>query len=410
MDRKRGLFVRGGSLALLLVLVGCGNGNAQVPTFVVDALWPQPLEYPYILGPVSGVTVAPDGNILIVTRQDGFNAGNEINSVQGTGDCCTPTSAVLEYAPDGRLVRQWGGPDQGYPWPQRPHGIAIDPDGNIWIGGGVVAQGPGGGGGGGGGGAAAAAAPARPPVDTHLLKFSRTGQFLGAVGQVEDANPSSQSMASFGGAVRVSFHAASGEAFVADGLANRRVAVVDIATGQIKRVWGAYGNEPSDADLGAYSPSAPPAQQFRSVTCAEVSNDGLVYVCDRGNNRLQVFRPDGTFVSEVVIAPATLALGSVWDVAFSPDANQTYMYVADGTNERVYILLRETLEVRTSFGVGGRYPSHFRELGSVAVDAQGNVFTAENGQGRRIQKFVNTGMGPVTVEHQGPVWPATAGN
>ena len=383
--------------AMLLVglSAACADNEGQVPTFEVDAFWPMPLDYPNILGPVSGVTVAPDGNVLIVTRQDGFNGGNEINSVTGTGTCCTPTRAVLEYAPDGSLVREWGGPDQGYDWPERPHAIAVDPEGNIWIGGGVATVGGGRGGRGGGG------APPPPPtvtVDSQILKFSRDGQHLMTIGEADTGG--------FGGAAGFSFDEAANEVFVADGYASRRVVVLDISTGEVKRSWGAYGNAPDDSDLGSYDPAAPAAQQFRTVTCAELSNDGLVYVCDRGNNRIQVFQTDGTFVAETVLAPATLGSGSVSDIAFSPDEGQRFLYVADGMNERVSILDRQTLEFQTSFGVGGRYPGHFRELGALAVDAEGNVYTTENGQGRRIQKFVNLGMGPVTAEHQGALYPA----
>jgi DNA-binding beta-propeller fold protein YncE len=367
------------------------------------------LEYPNILGPVSGVTVADDGNLLIVTRQDGFSRANEVNVVTETGDCCRPTQAVLEYAADGSLVREWGGPDQGYPWPGRPHAIAVDPAGNVWIGGGVAPP-PGGrfggrGGRGGRGGGAPAGPPPQPTVDTHILKFSRTGEHLMTIGQV-GGDASSMSSNSFGGAAGFSFDEGANEVFVADGFDNRRVAVLDIDTGELKRSWGAYGNDPDDADLGPYSPSAPLAQQFRSVTCAELANDGLVYVCDRGNNRIQVFERDGTFVTETVLAGATLGSGSVWDIAFSPDSRQRFLYVADGMNERVHILDRATLEFRTSFGVGGRYPGHFRQLGSVAVDEAGNVYTAEHGQGRRIQKFTNLGTGPVTAEHQGALYPS----
>ena len=227
---------------------------------------------------------------------------------------------------------------------------------------------------------------------------------IGAVGQAV----SSQSNSGFGGAAGFSFDEEANEVFVADGYANRRVAVLDMSTGEVKRSWGAYGNAPDDSDLGPYDPMADPSPQFRSVTCAELSNDGLVYVCDRGNNRIQVFEKDGTFVTEVVIAPATLGSGSVWDLAFSPDRRQRFLYVADGMNERVHILDRGSLEVQTSFGVGGRYPGHFRELGSVAVDDDGNIYTAENGQGRRVQKFTNLGMGPVTAEHQGALYPAAS--
>jgi DNA-binding beta-propeller fold protein YncE len=227
---------------------------------------------------------------------------------------------------------------------------------------------------------------------------------IGAVSQA----PSSTSSSGFGGAAGFSFDEGANEVFVADGYANRRVAVLDMSTGEIKRSWGAYGNDPDDSDMGPYDPMAELSQQFRSVTCAELSNDGLVYVCDRGNNRIQVFEKDGTFVTEVVVAPATLGSGSVWDIAFSPDRRQRFLYVADGMNERVHLLDRGSLEEQTSFGVGGRYPGHFRELGSVAVDDDGNIYTAENGQGRRVQKFTNLGMGPVTAEHQGALYPAAS--
>jgi DNA-binding beta-propeller fold protein YncE len=385
MEQRRSLVFGGATAAALLVGLTAGC-EAQLPVLEVDPFWPQPLEYPYILGPISGITVAPDGNILIVTRQDGFNTGNEINSVQGTGDCCTPTQAVLEYAPDGSLVRQWGGPDQGYLWPQTPHGIAVDPEGNVWIGGGVRAAGGGGRGGG---------APAGPMIDTQVLKFSRTGEHLGAFD-------------GFTGAGRFAFE--GNEAFVADGYGGHRVVVLDVATGEVLREWGAYGNAPSTEDLGAYDPAAPPAQQFRSVTCAAVSNDGMVYVCDRGNDRIQVFETDGTYVTEAMIAPSTLGSGSVWDIAFSADGGQDFLYVADGMNERVWVLTRSNLQPVTSFGIGGRVPGTFRELGSVAVDAAGNVYTAENGQGRRVQKFTMTGTTtvPTTLEHQGAIWPASA--
>jgi DNA-binding beta-propeller fold protein YncE len=395
------LIVGGLAVSVMGALAGCsGGGSDDVPTFEVDALWPQPLEYPAILGPVSGVTVAPDGNILVVTRQDGFSSINEINSVTGTGTCCTPTQAVLEFTPDGALVQQWGGPDMGYPWPVRPHGIAIDPDGNIWIGGGVAPP-AGGGRGGRGGRGGNAGPPPQPEYDTHILKFSRSGQHLMTIGAV-GGTPSSTSMNSFGGVADFAFDADENEVYVADGYANHRVAVLDISTGEMKRSWGAYGNTPEDGAMQAYSPGGTPSQQFATVSCVYIVDD-LVYVCDRENDRIQVFEKDGTFVVEGTVAPQTLGRGSVFDVAASPDGD--FLYVADGMNERVHILDRESLTFRTSFGVGGRYPSHFRELGSVAVDELGNIFTAEDGQGRRVQKFVYVGMGPVLMENQGAVYP-----
>ena len=193
---------------------------------------------------------------------------------------------------------------------------------------------------------------------------------------------------------KISFDAGADEAYVADGYGNKRVAVIDMDTGELKRFWGAYGNKPDDADLGPYDPDAPLAQQFRNpVHCAEPSNDGLVYVCDRPNDRIQVFRKDGTFVDEVRIAPKTLGDGSIWDIAFSRDPEQNFMYLADGKNEKVYVMDRETLEVLTSFGDGGRQPGLFFAVHSIATDSQGNIYTTETYEGKRVQKFVYKGLG-----------------
>ena len=204
----------------------------------------------------------------------------------------------------------------------------------------------------------------------------------------------------------MSIDAANNEVYVADGYGNRRVAVLDLDSGEFKRYWGAYGNQPEDVDLGPYDPEAPPAQQFRNpVHCAEPSHDGLVYVCDRANDRIQAFRSDGTFVKEVFIAPKTLGDGSVWDLAFSKDPEQKYLYVADGKNMKIYVLLRETLEVLTSFGDGGRQPGQFFGVHSIATDSKGNIYTTETYEGKRVQKFVYKGLGPVTQMDQGTPWP-----
>jgi DNA-binding beta-propeller fold protein YncE len=187
---------------------------------------------------------------------------------------------------------------------------------------------------------------------------------------------------------------------------NRRIAVIDVSNGSIVRQWGAYGKAPDDTDIGRYDPAAPPAQQFRTPHCVEPSTDGMLYVCDRGNNRIQVFRKDGTFVKEKVIAPNTRGDGSVWDIAFSRDAQQRFLYVADGMNQRVHVLDRQSLEHLTSFGAGGRYPGHFYSIHNIAVDSRGNIYTGESLQGKRIQKFVFKGIGSVTKKDQGPLWPA----
>jgi len=213
-------------------------------------------------------------------------------------------------------------------------------------------------------------------------------------------------MSNFKQAAKTFFDKDANEVYVADGYGNRRVVVMDADTGVFKRYWGAYGNKPDDTDLGPYKPDAPPAQQFRTpVHCAELTNDGLVYVCDRHNDRIQVFKKDGTFVKETFIEKNTLGDGSVWDIAFSKDPKQTYLYLTDGANEKVHILLRDTLQELTSFGDGGRQPGEFYAVHSIATDSKGNIYTTETYHGQRVQKFVYKGLAPVTAKDQGAVWP-----
>jgi DNA-binding beta-propeller fold protein YncE len=207
-------------------------------------------------------------------------------------------------------------------------------------------------------------------------------------------------MDAFAGPADFSFDASTGEAFVADGYRNRRVAVVDYKTGAIKRYWGAFGNNPVD------SAAASPARGFGSpVRCAEVSKDGLVYVCDRSNNRIQVFKKTGEFVKEKVIMPQTRGDGAVWDVTFSRDAQQRFLYVADGANMKVHVLDRQTLNELTAFGAGGRLPGQFYAVHSIATDSKGNIYTVETLQGKRLQKFNFKGIRSVTSKSQGVVWP-----
>ena len=354
----------------------------QAPLFEVDPLWPQPLPNHWIMGSTIGVSVDSRDHVWVIHRRDSFNERTEIGATTDppTGECCVPAPNILEFDPEGNLVGHWGGPGEGFDWPSSNHGITVDHKDNVWIGG-------------------------NGGDDAHILKFSRSGQFLAQFGK-PGAGEGSNSKENFGRVAEVSIDATANEVYVADGYGNKRVAVLDLDTGAFKRYWGAYGNEPDDADLGPYDPDAPLAQQFRNpVHCAEPANDDFVYVCDRPNDRIQAFRKDGTFVKEVRIAPRTLGDGSVWDIAFSKDPNQTYLYVADGKNMKVYVVLRETLEVLTSFGDGGRQPGQFFGVHSIATDSQGNIYTTETYEGKRVQKFVYKGLGAVSEKDQGTRWP-----
>jgi DNA-binding beta-propeller fold protein YncE len=242
------------------------------------------------------------------------------------------------------------------------------------------------------------------PKDAHILKFTKDGKFIFQVGGL-GKNAGSNDPNNFGRVAKIWVDPKTNEAYVADGYLNKRIAVLDADTGKMKRYWGAYGNKPDDGDLGKYDPKAPPPKQFRNpVHCVERSNDGLVYVCDRQADRIQVFTPDGKFVREAHFAKDTLGSGSTWDLAFSKDPQQRFIFIADGTNEKVRVVLRETMTEITNFGDGGRQPGQFYGVHSIATDSKGNIYTTETYEGKRLQKFVYKGMGTVARE-QGVVWP-----
>jgi len=356
--------------------------TVSAPSFEVDPLWPKPLPNHWLIGSTIGVSVDSRDHVWIIHNPASLDARFEAGAGSSTpaGECCTAAPPVLEFDQAGNLVGSWGGPGNGYDWPTTNHGITVDHMDNVWIGG----NGDG---------------------DAHILKFTRRGEFLLQVGK-PGASGGSRDVNNFGRPAEISYDAEANEAFVADGYGNRRVAVIDMNTGEFKRYWGAYGNEPDDTNLGPYDPDAPPAQQFRNpVHCAEPSADGLLYVCDRVNDRIQVFRRDGTFVSELRVAPRTLGGGSVWDIALSRDPEQTYIYLADGGNQRVWIIERSSMRILTSFGDGGRQPGQFFGVHSIATDSLGNLYTTETFEGKRLQKFVYRGTAPVTTDYQGVVWP-----
>ena len=246
--------------------------------------------------------------------------------------------------------------------------------------------------------------------DSMVLKFTQAGKFLMQIGKPGQTKGSND-IQNLRLPAKTFVDKMTNEVYVADGYGNHRVIVYDADTGKYKRHWGAYGNKPSDIDQGNYDPKAPPAQQFRNpVHCAEMSVDRLLYVCDRANDRVQVFKPEGTFVKEMFINKETRGSGSAWDIAFSKDAQQKYMYLTDGENSRVHIIERATLEHLTSFGEGGRQPGEFYGVHSIATDSKGNIYTTETYRGQRLQKFVYKGMAAVTKKDQGVVWPTIRTN
>jgi len=335
----------------------------RVPQFQVEASWPKPLPNNWILGQVSGIATDRFDRIWVVHRPLSLTA-RETAAAQNPPEakCCVAAPPVLVFDTSGNLLRHWGGPGAGYQWPESEHGIFIDDDDFVWLAG-------------------------NGKRDGQLLKFTMDGKFVLQIGKPGGGHDSN-STERLGSPADVAVDVAAKEVFAADGYANHRVVVFDSETGAYKRHWGAYGNRPSDEKMPPYDPAKPPSPQFGNpVHCIRLARDGLLYVCDRTNDRLQVFRRDGTFVSEHIFERNTRGTGSVYDLVFSPDPEQKLIYMIDGMNGEVRILDRATKEVLSRFGRPGRQAGQFTALHNIAVDHQGNIYTAEVATGERVQKF-----------------------
>ena len=392
------------------------------PHFEVDPYWPKPLPNHWVLGQTIGLAADANDNIWIVHRPGSLEF-LESRLTRKTAECCTAAPDVLEFDPAGNVIRHWG-KAEGHDWPTSNHGITIDSKGNVWLGGNGPGQpGP-------PPGSAAQFAndpiaksvgllPAAPPPnpdaanlpkgtwhDSFILKMTQDGQFLGEIGRANGSKGSLDNN-NVRGVAEIRFDPKSGELIAADGYGNHRVSIWDPDTLKFKRAWGAYGKPPSDDTLPPYKPDGPPARQFRNpVHCAVPSNDGLLYVCDRVNDRIQIFKEDGTFVKEVFVAKDTLYEGSVWEIAFSRDPQQKYLYLSDGANAKIHVMDRASMEELYSFGDGGRQPGQFYGLHSIITDSKGNIFTTETYRGQRVQKFIYKGLAPVTKANEGTPWPA----
>ena len=358
--------------ACIAWLVVCGTSalgtgvlaqQVALPQFQVDPFWPKALPNNWILGQVSGVAVDKRGHVWVVQRPRSLSE-RELGAQQSPpySTCCRAAPAVLVFDQSGNLVRSWGGPAQGYQWPDSEHGIYVDDDDNVWLAG-------------------------NGDKDAQVLKFTLDGRFLLQIGRSGQSKGSNDT-ANLGSPADLRVDLAARELYVADGYRNRRIVVFDAQTGAYKRHWGAYGKTPSDAPTPAYDPARPPSAQFGNpVHCVRFTRDGLVYVCDRTNNRIQVFRKDGTFVSEAFFERETRLNGSVSELVFSPDPAQQFVYMVDGVNNELRIVDRVTNAVLGRLGRPGRYAGQFHVVHNVAVDQEGNLYTTEVNTGQRVQKF-----------------------
>jgi len=353
--------------ALAASLVNCALAQTDGPAFRVDPAWPHPLPeengVQLVLGQVAGIAIDDrNGHVWIIHRPstilpDEWKAGKPV-----THRCCKAASPVVEFDAAGNYLRGWAPSDPKVQWPKQEHGIYVDPEGNLWLGG-------------------------NNDEDNQILKFTQDGKFLMQIGRAGKSEGSA-SRTQLGRPAHMMMDPKAQELYVADGYGNKRVVVFDAKSGAYKRHWGAYGAQPSDDKQPPYDPSQPPARQFGNpVHCVRLSNDGKVYVCDRVNNRIQVFEHSGKFVQEFRVEPLTLANGSVWDMVLSHDAAQKYLYVADGANGRIYVLNRADGRQLSSFGRTGRMAGEFKWVHNMAIDRQGNLYTSEVGYGRRVQKF-----------------------
>jgi DNA-binding beta-propeller fold protein YncE len=324
-----------------------------VPRFAVDPFWPRPLPNQWLLGQVAGVAVDDRDHVWIVQRPRSLTEDERGAALSPRRSaCCVPAPPVMEFDAGGTLVRAWGGPGPGYDWPASEHGITVDHAGHVWLAG-------------------------NGERDHHVLKFTRDGRFLLQIGK-PGASRGDGDTGNLNRPADVRVDPATGEVYVADGYGNHRVIVFDAGTGAYRRHWGAHGARPF----------ATP------VHCVRISRDGLVYVCDRRNNRIQVFRRDGAFVGEFTVAADTRGNGSVWDLDFSRDPAQTWLYTADGENNHVWLLARDSGRTVARFGRSGRYAGQFHWVHNLAVDSRGNVYTTEVDTAKRVQKFVYQGLAP----------------
>jgi DNA-binding beta-propeller fold protein YncE len=361
---------------MLVQSVAAQAAKPGMPTYEVDTSWPPKLPNNWVMGDPSSVAVDRRDHVYVLHRPRTVPAEQKTNAAP----------AVLEFDPSGKFVNAWGGPGTGYDWPDTEHGIIVDYKDHVWIGGNnPIAQ-----------------VKLSPDSDDMLVKFTNNGKFVMQVGG-RNRSGGNKDTRSPKEPADVFVYQKTNEAFVADGYGNRRVWVIDADTGAFKRMWGAFGNAPEDAPPPPPAPAAPGGgrgaqapleaegpgpQQFGIVHGIKVSADGLVYVADRGNRRVQVFSLDGKYQTQVFINRAGPSSNSAAGIAFSPDRQQEVMYVADFGNGQVVVVNRKTLAVLGSIGSRGTERGQFQNLHHIAVDSKGTLYTAEVAPGRRVQKFI----------------------
>jgi hypothetical protein len=334
----------------------------NLPMFEVDASWPK-VPTKWKLGDVSSVAIDAQGNSWVLHRPRTLKPDQ----------AALAAPPILVFDAAGNFIKAWGGAGSGYEWVEREHGIHIDHKGFVWLGGNNC---PG-----------LKLAGLKPVADDQLLKFTPDGKFVIQIGGSNQSKGNADTK-NVHRAADVWVHPQTNEAFVADGYGNHRVIVFDADSGAFKRVWGAFSNKPVDDDHCENVPKATFAdaagpQNFSIVHAIRVANDGMVYVADRENRRVQMFTKDGKFLKQLVKTATPFAR----NLALSPDAEQQFLYVGDG--KEISIVDRKTLEIAGSIqGQGMLGGGH-----QIATDAKGNIYVAATGSG--MQKLTFKGMSPL---------------
>ena len=373
---KHTRFVLGALAGLCVFAVSPPLNAAESLQFTVDPMWPKTLPNNWILGEIGGMATDAQDNVWVLQRPRSLTEDEKGAALTPPrSQCCMPAPSVIQFDGAGNVKTAWGGPGQGYQWPEREHALRLDNKGNVYLSG-------------------------NGPKDQMMVKFTTDGKFVKQFGRLVDPLGSKDTTA-VGRPADIFYDQASNELFIADGYGNHRVLVIDAESFAFKRMWGAYGKAPEDpmprvepapgtatnfATPNAYNPDM--AQFGNPVHCVKIANDGLVYVCDRSNNRIQVFQKNGTYVKQFVYDRETKGAGSTWDMVMWPDRNNTYLIVADGSNNFVRIIRRDDGTVVNKFGTGGRQAGQFHWVHALAIDSQGNLYAGEVDTGKRIQKFV----------------------